>query len=465
MDNRIMKRVQERVLLQAERDGRFCAQETEYHCITAPANGGIKTQYTVANDREEEKGFSSRFLPKISTAEGYDPFHRDLDWEKPYTLRCVLQRTRPRHVSTRPDVLPFGNAEEMRVVFDSLDLPASYFQIADGSPATARSAIIWNDHGKPERYELVAYCVTKQGDWGMALSHNASTMSTAAFWSVDERIDSQALTQDLHDFQDHAAHPMLIPCIMLSAALRMAVQRRHSIKERISQLESTISALRHPVLSVDVDEDPPDLDHLFELLQSCRKDQASRRGRYDFWDTFHTAIEEGFTYASSLAINRTARDDLYQWSSLTRQRLQSLKARDKDHTHRVDNISALLHNLVQQREIRLQSSIAKAARRDSQDMKFIAVLGSIFLPASLVATILNVPAFQFVTNGGVLFGAYVGITIPFVVVVVVLCVTRPYWVTWRVWGVRGIEQKGVESAGEKVDMTVPRRSSTLATLA
>ena len=39
----------------------------------------------------------------------------------------------------------------------------------------------------------------------------------------------------------------------------------------------------------------------------------------------------------------------------------------------------------QQRDILLQSSIAQAARRDSEDMKYIAVLGSIFLPASLVA--------------------------------------------------------------------------------
>lgn len=35
--------------------------------------------------------------------------------------------------------------------------------------------------------------------------------------------------------------------------------------------------------------------------------------------------------------------------------------------------------------MRLQSSIARASLRDSEDMKFIAVLGSVFLPASLVA--------------------------------------------------------------------------------
>lgn len=35
--------------------------------------------------------------------------------------------------------------------------------------------------------------------------------------------------------------------------------------------------------------------------------------------------------------------------------------------------------------MQIQSSIARAAQHDSEDMKFLAVMGSIFLPASLVA--------------------------------------------------------------------------------
>jgi len=44
-----------------------------------------------------------------------------------------------------------------------------------------------------------------------------------------------------------------------------------------------------------------------------------------------------------------------------------------------------LNNLVQQRELAVQSTIAKALHRDGEDMKFIAWLGCVFLPASLVA--------------------------------------------------------------------------------
>jgi hypothetical protein len=46
---------------------------------------------------------------------------------------------------------------------------------------------------------------------------------------------------------------------------------------------------------------------------------------------------------------------------------------------------AQLYSLVEQRDLRVQSSIARAAQRDSEEMTFIALLGSIFLPASLIA--------------------------------------------------------------------------------
>ena len=57
---------------------------------------------------------------------------------------------------------------------------------------------------------------------------------------------------------------------------------------------------------------------------------------------------------------------------------------DLDHCSPANQLSQL-YSLVGQRDIRIQSSIARATQRDSEDMKFIAVLGSIFLPASLVA--------------------------------------------------------------------------------
>jgi Mg2+ and Co2+ transporter CorA len=55
------------------------------------------------------------------------------------------------------------------------------------------------------------------------------------------------------------------------------------------------------------------------------------------------------------------------------------------HAFWVTDSRAQLYSLVEKRDLRVQSSIARAAQRDSEVMKFIAVLGSIFLPASLIA--------------------------------------------------------------------------------
>jgi len=51
-----------------------------------------------------------------------------------------------------------------------------------------------------------------------------------------------------------------------------------------------------------------------------------------------------------------------------------------------------LYNLISQRDSRTQSEIARAAQKDSQDMKFIALLGSVFLPAGLVAVSRSSPS-------------------------------------------------------------------------
>jgi hypothetical protein len=45
-------------------------------------------------------------------------------------------------------------------------------------------------------------------------------------------------------------------------------------------------------------------------------------------------------------------------------------------------------------------------------------------------TILNVPEFQF-AMGATLFGAYLGITLPMIAIVIVLCLARPQLKKWR----------------------------------
>lgn len=268
-------------------------------------------------------------------------------------LRCILQRSRPSHTSGRPDPLPFRNAETTRNVFRRLRLPTSYFQVADGSPATVYSYTTCTSSGDATKYELVAHVLTKQGDWAMALAHDLGDDSTSVFWSVDSRIDSATLKEDLFALQECAIHPMLIPCIMLAATLRMAIQRRHSIKGRLDWIEKRVARMSE-IMAIsserakDEGDDPadsPSSGELFELLNSCKKDQESRKGQYEFWNSFNEAIEEGFKYAHIMLSSKPserhfkAHRELKKWKSLTWQRIRSIMARDGDHNNRVDNVS------------------------------------------------------------------------------------------------------------------------------
>lgn len=308
-------------------------------------------------------------------------------------LRCLLQRTRPTHSSGRPDSIPFQNVWDAENVFGRLDLPPSYFQIADGSVAAMQSVVIRDSYGRAVRLELIAYYLTNQGDWSMALSHNADQHLTNAFWSFDQSIDQQAPPKNFALLQHLACHPMLIPCIMLSMSLELALQRRRSLKGRLRTLEKGIGRLRSsPVVdsratpsrtmsgfSITTSEKPackttPEellavgsddaITPLFDLLHSCQRDQASRKGRYSAWQDHFDSIKVGFEYVVEILGDTTARPgqngsggesgdsegeyrenlrhahgQLELWTTIVWRKLESLRARDQDHTDNVDRLA------------------------------------------------------------------------------------------------------------------------------
>jgi hypothetical protein len=273
-------------------------------------------------------------------------------------LNCVFQSTRPPHTSGRPDYLPFANRSEIRAVFDTLKLPSSYFQIASGTAGSAQAHIFQN-HGRPKQFEFIAHCLSKQGDWAIALSHDVPKGITSVFWSVDAKIDSVPLMDDFHDFQEYASHPMLVPCIMFAANLRMSEQRRHAIKDTLQSLESAIqqisqreaSTYDHHGETYGHYEQPQSLETYFQMLHRCRKDQSSRKGRYGFWRDFVGAVDEGFRYVEDLMMDAPddylleAHNELKRWIAVNDKKLESLMSRDEDHVYRVDNVSHMVRNL------------------------------------------------------------------------------------------------------------------------
>jgi hypothetical protein len=201
--------------------------------------------------------------------------------------------------------------------------------------------------------------LSKQGDWAIALSHDAAKRATSVFWSVDDKIDSVPLLEDFRDFQGYASHPMLVPCIMFAANLRMSEQRRHAIKDTLQSLESAIQQIsQKEASSYDRDaeaydhyEQPPSLEIYFQMLHRCRKDQSSRKGRYGFWRDFVGAVEESFKYIEDLmTVSQDdwlleAHNELRRWIAVNDKKLESLMARDEDHVYRVDNVSHMVREV------------------------------------------------------------------------------------------------------------------------
>ena len=364
----IAERLQESFLHRAEHEGRCLPQRTELHTVDVSIVSVQDVQIPVANSELQDNSTRYRVVQDELLHADRDDFGMSQATNKEeanprssfvppddgcFKLQCLLQRSRPPHVSGRSDPLPFKSVDVMRQLFHLMHLPATYFQIADGSPATVYSYISSNLDGRASKYELIAHILTKQGNWAMALSHDASLRTTSAFWSVDARIDSTALSEDLLALQEYAFHPMLVPCIMLSATLRMAIQRRHSIKERLDWIEKRVGRISASMaVSSKLHESAPEyayntnnIEDLFGLLSSCKKDQESRKGQYEFWNSFNEAIEEGFNYAESildLTENESRQEghcDLRKWKALTWQRIRSIMARDEDHNSRVDNVS------------------------------------------------------------------------------------------------------------------------------
>ena len=59
----------------------------------------------------------------------------------------------------------------------------------------------------------------------MALTHRTNTKTTAAFLSVDSRVHSKMLLEDLHAFQ---FHPMLLPGIMFATTSKVKREQESS---------------------------------------------------------------------------------------------------------------------------------------------------------------------------------------------------------------------------------------------
>ena len=150
-------------------------------------------------------------------------------------------------------------------------------------------------------------------------------------------------------------------------------------------------------------------------LNTCKKQQASRDGRHQFWRQFRKALYDGFEAADRVASPELtsafgkAHWELNHWTSLDVSLFESLEGRDVNYRQRIQTQlgvvclsffstireigmsiidTSKLYSLISQRDSREQinqARIAKEAKQDGADMKYFAYIGSFFLPANFVA--------------------------------------------------------------------------------
>ncbi|EMC99208.1 hypothetical protein BAUCODRAFT_31545 [Baudoinia panamericana UAMH 10762] len=384
-------------LSEAEQEGRFESVPCTYHSIETFEHG--QACYQICTEEPEKVGRSSlaaTFSERLPTRPPGPHVVATSSPARTGLFRCLFQGSRPEHVSGRSDSLPFRDKHSLQSFFRDFDLPLSYLQIADGSLGVAHAQTTTDGSKRTTKYTFIAHCTFKRGDWAMALSHDRTRKCTSLFWSVDNRVNVRSITQNLEHLKEFAFHPVLAPCIMFNELLRVALERRRAIKKKIAILEETVGRLTMSTSPWSHNRTVStsglqDIEHLIKLLNSCRSEQISREGRYHLWTSVHNAIQVGFAYAEKALdhvpqpVFLKAHCELQDWTALSWRRLESLIARDVDHVSRVDNVSNTLYNLIHQRDSRIQLEIARASQRDSEDMKFLALLGSVFLPAGLIA--------------------------------------------------------------------------------
>lgn len=163
---------------------KFRAQRTSCHVLetTFEPTSGLDTKYT-----ESELDIDAL---TNTCGQQHNSHRSDIGTAPPSqfniigTLVCLLQNERCLHRSGKRDKLPFQSSKAARQGFQAFNLPTSYFRVVCAAVAVAYATIVRGDGHVPCRLEFVANCISKQADWGFALSHEATSNTTSVFWSL-----------------------------------------------------------------------------------------------------------------------------------------------------------------------------------------------------------------------------------------------------------------------------------------
>lgn len=249
------------------------------------------------------------------------------------------------------------------------------------------------------------------------LSHSFRTGITTGFAKGTKSSDMVESIKHLKECALQVMHPLLLPIIILSHDLSAKNdQKQRDAREWLRLLEHAVS-MRNEVLEEEsryIKESMVDLDQINRDLVECHSQVLWKRPQayQEIIKSIYKAMDNFLTTASPISAYGGPRGDVYKVHRSMLARLDFYQAKLKGienyaHTtlERLSIQRAALYNIIAQKESKLslkmageQRRLAHAAKRDSNSMKTLSLLGAIFLPATYLASVFSMTFFDFNDN-------------------------------------------------------------------
>lgn len=252
----------------------------------------------------------------------------------------------------------------------------------------------------------------KTRGWEMMLSHSFNTGITSGFVKGTPSSDINVSIKTLLACASQAMHPLLLPMIVLSHDISIKTDmKQREAREWLRRLEHAVS-MRQEILEEEsnyIKETMVDLDQINRDLVECHSQVLWKRPQayQEIVRSFGTALEQFWSLASKRPEMYGKDAEKLHKSFVSRLDFFNAKLKGiENYAHitleRLSIQRAALYNIIAQKESKLglqmavdQRKLAHAAKRDATSMKSISLLGAIFLPATLLASVFSMTFFNF----------------------------------------------------------------------
>ncbi|KAF9633702.1 hypothetical protein BFW01_g4596 [Lasiodiplodia theobromae] len=273
--------------------------------------------------------------------------------------------------------------------------------------------------------------VLRQLSYAASISYCSRTNTVKGIVLADPT-SLDELANSCLEFKPYACQPMLVPLIILAHETDRLVRLRKQYNAKTLELEQRIGLRR------DWTAD----ENFLNQTEMAMRETLERLTMITNYKADTEMMDKNFmgTIASSIELVSQQIPSITGSASRERMERQSLDFEYLAEYLRQSNssIAASLGALQKRVEIQMSARdsklnlemahdsrrLASASKRDSSSMKTIAVLTTVFLPGTFIATVFGMPMVEYKPAQ---FWIYLAIAIPLTVVVMII------WATWMLW--------------------------------